>query len=134
MKKENFKSLQIVQDTINKYIALEGAIRQPELNKISELLQVISETEEEQETGKKFPNGFANWMETHHLVVAYIESELSYPASKISRLYAVKGTGRMFELAEEWTDLFEKTYEGKEWDGEYFDTLDAFLIEQHNAL
>jgi len=38
-----------------------------------------------------------------------------------------KGIGRMYELAEEWTNEFQTIHKGREWDGEWFDTLEEFL-------
>lgn len=36
----------------------------------------------------------------------------------------------MYELAEELTDKFETLNQNREWDGEFFDEIEAFLIEE----
>lgn len=54
MKAENINSLKIVQDTINKYIALDGKIGRPELNRIGELLDIVVETEQEEPMGDEY--------------------------------------------------------------------------------
>lgn len=85
---------------------------------------------------KVFPNGFKNWVETHHEMVSFITLQLhNDPDSDdvISERYEQQGIGGMYELAEEWTDAFEEKYKGKEWDGEYFDTISEFCEEQINS-
>lgn len=78
---------------------------------------------------KHFPNGFDSWQETHFEVVSEI--------SRVARLgvpYRViieeRGTGGLCELAEYLTFKFEKLNEGREWDGEFFDELEAFLEKE----
>jgi len=75
----------------------------------------------------KFPNGFSEWIETHHEVVAEIERAINIPTSKVSFIAETKGTGGLYELAEFLTDKFEILHAGKEWDGEFFDTIHSFL-------
>ena len=79
------------------------------------------------ESTGKFPNGFSEWIETHHEVVAEIERAINIPTSKVSFIAETKGTGGLYELAEFLTDKFEILHAGKEWDGEFFDTIHSFL-------
>lgn len=37
--------------------------------------------------------------------------------------------GGLWELAEELTDIFQKRNEGREWDGEFFEVMGAFIEE-----
>jgi hypothetical protein len=37
------------------------------------------------------------------------------------------GTGLFYELATVWTDEFEAKNKGREWDGEFFEEIDAFV-------
>jgi hypothetical protein len=83
-------------------------------------------------TNKEFPNGFSSWQETHFEVVTYLTQRLDYSGS-ISNLEREEGgLGRLYELAEDITDEFELKYEGKEWDGDYLDTIDEFLKTKDN--
>jgi len=79
---------------------------------------------------KQFPNGFTNWMETHHDVVEFITRNSDH--SEIHRRRQLQGLGGLYELAEEWTDEFEKLHQGRGWDGDYFDELQDFLTEKNN--
>jgi hypothetical protein len=78
---------------------------------------------------KVFVNGFDSWMETHHEVVSEIARILNIDAGTglAHERYESQGTGGMYELGEELTDEFEKLHEGREWDGEFFDEIEAFL-------
>lgn len=79
---------------------------------------------------KEFPNGFTSWMETHHEVVSAIAIELNKDETTsqiISEWKEAQGTGGMYELAKELTDKFEKANKGREWDGDFFDEIEAFL-------
>jgi hypothetical protein len=78
-----------------------------------------------------FPNGFDSWYETHHHIVAHLESTRHYSGSAANRADSENGLGGVWELAKRLTDRFEGTYKGIEWGGdnkpEYFDTLEDFL-------
>ncbi len=82
---------------------------------------------------KKFPNGFTSWIETHHEVVIFITEHLrkENPDDVINRRSSIQGLGGMYELAEEWTDQFETFYKGHEWDGDFLDTIEEFLITKN---
>lgn len=87
---------------------------------------------------KAMPKGKSEWAETHYNVVAFIENELSYPDSTITKKMEEAGRGRMWEMAEEWTDQFEQENKNEEWtDRDYFEELDKFfdkkLSQLHNA-
>ena len=82
---------------------------------------------------KSFPNGFASWMETHHEIVSAIAIDLNRCTPWSKRLLEIsesQGTGGIYELAEELTDKFEKKYEGKEWDGDFFDVIEVFIDKE----
>ena len=81
-------------------------------------------------TEKHFPNGFSSWQETHYEVVSAITFYLhNHPEIVIDG-----GTGRLYELAEEWTDKFEELNKNREWDGEFFDEIDDFMSEKLETL
>ena len=46
------------------------------------------------------------------------------------KVLEAQGRGGLYELAKELTDKFENKYKGKEWDGEFFDTINEFLEEE----
>lgn len=85
---------------------------------------------------KQFPNGFASWQETHYEVVAAIlfDDRHNPEHSAVSVIMERAGTGGLYELAEKLTDEFEKINEGKEWDGDFFDEIDAFMEEKLNNI
>lgn len=78
---------------------------------------------------KQFPNGFTSWSETHHEVVSAITQNAIQDVSTgvVNERIVSQGQGGLYELGEELTDEFEKLYEGKEWDGEFYDAIEAFL-------
>ncbi len=82
----------------------------------------------------KFPNGFSNWVETHHTIVRNIEHMLNKDEDMWGqRLYEVQangGTGGVWILCENLTDKFEQENIGVEWEGEWFDAIDAFLEKE----
>jgi hypothetical protein len=84
-------------------------------------------------TNKEFPNGFSSWQETHFEVVTYLTQRLDYSGSISNLAREEGGLGRLYELAEDLTDEFEFKYEGKEWDGDYLDTIDEFLKTKGNG-
>lgn len=82
---------------------------------------------------KRFPNGFASWQETHYEVVSFMALELQRDFVRLKVLlkrHEAQGTGGMYELAEELTDKFEKMNKDRFWDGEFFDEIENFLIEE----
>ena len=92
-------------------------------------------------TDKEFPNGFTNWIETHHEIVTYIQRKLSEMQrnrseykrydSTIEIVYDKYGRGGLYELAEAWTDEFEEKNRDTEWDGEFFDEIDYFCYDKN---
>lgn len=79
-----------------------------------------------------FPNGFENWYETFYEVAAAI-SQNSYNEGNASyNLRQSEGTAAMYDLARIWTDEFEAAHVGREWDGDFFDTLELFIRDKEN--
>jgi hypothetical protein len=80
---------------------------------------------------KHFPNGFTSWQETHFEIVQAITIRLVNNTidenSQLAFIYNIQGTGGLYEIAEDWTDEFEKTNRDKEWDGDFFDEIEAFI-------
>ena len=78
-------------------------------------------------SNKQFPNGFESWQETHSEVVQYLSTSLDYSGSMANLTRENFGHGGLYEIAEQITDEFEKLYEGMDWDGDFFDTIEEFL-------
>lgn len=84
------------------------------------------------ELSYKFPNGYTSWHETHYEIVAEIEriSNLDEPFGVVIERQEAQGHCGLYELAQELTDEFEMLFEGKEWDGEFFDEMEKFLKQK----
>lgn len=73
---------------------------------------------------------FDSWQETHFEVVKNItQNSLNLTIEKVM---SEKGTGGLYELAKDLTNEFEELYKNKNWDGEFFDTLELFLNKKLN--
>lgn len=83
----------------------------------------------EMKVEKPFPNSFGDWCETYYEVVKAIEAEQrkNTPEGVVGNRYAEQGYGGLYEFAEELTDEFERTNQGRVWDGDFFDTIDEFM-------
>ena len=80
-------------------------------------------------SNKNFPNGFTNWLETS------IEITVGLVRAIDKDLIELYGRGGLWEAVEEYTDEFEKLYEGELWiDKEWFDTLDDFILNKIKKL
>lgn len=78
---------------------------------------------------KEFPNGYSSWHETHFEIVQAITEQLNNTDNNIIDIYEEQGTGGMYELAEKLTNEFEALYLNKEWDGEFFGSIEKFMTE-----
>lgn len=88
---------------------------------------------------KTFPNGFSSWAETHFEVVQFISSQEEGFVNNGTVIEYVRefiGIGGMYDLAELWTDKFEKENQGKVWgeDVVFFDALDEFLTRENSSV
>jgi hypothetical protein len=77
-----------------------------------------------------FPNGFDSWMETHHEIVSAIALQAEIEGTITYQRMENQGIGGLYELGKELTNQFEKRYPSIEWDGNYFDNLESFLLNQ----
>lgn len=73
-----------------------------------------------------------NFLETYFEVVSAITLSLNNGDvhNVATERAKQQGTGGLYELAEELTIKFEEKYKGREWDGEYFDTIESFLHKE----
>lgn len=80
---------------------------------------------------KLFPNGFSSWQETHFEIVSYIKDDLKRGLKTMfTNISENQGTGGLYEIAEELTDKFEKQHKGREWDGDFFDEIESFMLKE----
>lgn len=82
----------------------------------------------------RFPNGFNSWQETHFEIVSKITLALKNGNVPITEHRENNGIGGLYELAEDWTNNFEKLSENKEWDGDFFDEIDEFFDNKLKTL
>jgi hypothetical protein len=82
---------------------------------------------------KNFPNGFENWHETHFVIVHHLTETQDYSGSLSNRTREAAGMGGLMELSATLTDQFEQMYKGREWDGDYYDTIEDFITAYNNG-
>ena len=79
-----------------------------------------------------------SWNETHFEVVSFITKQLDLynENTTVTKVHQEQGRGGLYDLAQEWTDIFESKYGDVEWglELEYFDTLETFLTYQNEGL
>lgn len=71
-----------------------------------------------------------SWVETHHEIVAGITRALDRPENPESHIWKrhnEQGTGGIYELAEDLTNEFQKATKDHEWDGEFFEAIEAYI-------
>lgn len=110
----------------------EQAIEKLENGQISEGTHNLSDelVTEQELRDAMFPNGFESWTETHHEIVSAIARNPEDAHNKVNDIEATQGIGGLYEFAKELTDKFEEKYKGREWDGEFFDTIYEFIEEE----
>ena len=72
----------------------------------------------------------ASYMETHFEIASVIGNEMrkdKFDSKVVEDRHEAQGTGGMYELAEELTEEFQKLNEGRLWNGEFFEEIDAFI-------
>jgi hypothetical protein len=73
-----------------------------------------------------------SWIETHFEVSSMIalaldRDEFGHEPSTAHNVRESNGMTEVWQLAEDWTDEFEKLNEGREWDGEFYDEIEKFV-------
>jgi hypothetical protein len=87
-------------------------------------------------TDKDFPNGLTSWIQTHHEIVVMITLVLHKDDrnNPLVSEYEARGTGGMYELAEDLTNKFEELHKDREWDGEFFEEIEFFFDQEIKKL
>ena len=109
-----------------------GFLNKKQSDALDGVIGLIDAIQDQQED--KFPNGFKNWVETHHVIVENITLILNKSedewTQKVFDAQSNEGTGGIWKLCEDLTDKFEQENIGVEWDGEWFEAIDAFLEKE----
>lgn len=75
---------------------------------------------------------FHSWAETHYMIVTELQSYIDADDMNLAKKqYDIHGTGGMFELAQSFTDEFEKINKDRDWDGQFYDEIASFV---HNKV
>ena len=81
---------------------------------------------------KIFGNGVESWIETHHEVVSYLARTIDNMESLAYKTRESEGMTGLHTLGIRLTDEFELLHKGTFWDGEYFDLIDKFMLDQED--
>lgn len=74
-----------------------------------------------------FPNGLESWQETHFEVVSFITANtIGTQDNYLTKIQESEGSTGLFDVARDWANEFEKLNAGREWDGEFFEEIEAF--------
>ena len=75
------------------------------------------------------PNGFRDWVETHHEVVCTIHALITNDTMPIRLLDIIDAEGMcgLYDLGIDLTNEFCNTYENRVWDGDWVDTIIEFV-------
>jgi len=74
------------------------------------------------------PNGFRDWAETHHEIVCTIHAFITNDTmpTRLLDIIDEEGMAGLYALGIDLTNEFCNTYENKEWDGDWVDTIIEF--------
>lgn len=100
-------------------------VTQAEFNLVASVLNQLAK-----EKSTSVPkNGFREWAETHHEIVATIHAIIDngIKLPRLERLLKMEGFGGLYDLCIELTNEFCKMYENEEWDGDWVDTIHFFV-------
>jgi hypothetical protein len=81
---------------------------------------------------KLLPNGFRDWVETHHEIVCTIHAFIDNDTipKRIQKILDTEGFAGLYDLGIELTTDFCNTYKDREWDGDWIDTIIDFVNEK----
>lgn len=75
------------------------------------------------------PKGFRDWAETHHEIVCTIHALITNDTMPVKLLDIIDkdGLAGLYDLGIDLTNEFCNTYENREWDGDWVDTIIDFI-------
>jgi hypothetical protein len=100
-------------------------VTQDEYNLVASMLNQLAK-----EKANGVPkNGFRDWAETHHEMVCTIHALITNDTMPIRLLDIIddEGVGGLYALGIDLTNEFCNTYENKEWNGNWIDTIIEFV-------
>jgi len=108
--------------------ALYLRVTQAEYTLVSSILNQLASKKDK----KLLPNGFRDWVETHHEIVCTIHALIDNDTipQRIQNILDTEGVAGMYDLGIELTTDFCNTYKGREWNGDWIDTIIDFVNEK----
>ena len=99
-------------------------VTQAEYNLVSSILNQLASKKVKQ----SLPNGFRDWAETHHEIVCTIHALIDNNTipRRIQIVLDNEGFAGLYALGIDLTNEFCNTYENREWDGDWIDTIIEF--------
>jgi len=103
-------------------------VTQAEHNLVASILNQLASKKVKQ----LLPNGFRDWVETHHEVVCTIHALITNDTMPTRLLDIIddEGMGGLYALGIELTTDFCNTYKDREWNGDWIDTIIDFVNEK----
>lgn len=96
-------------------LILDNAGAEGRKGAIEELRNMARVADQHVELIKKMPNGFDDWQETHFEMTTHVWSTAEHKGHMAYVAQQKKGTGGLWELAENITTQFEQRYKGHTW-------------------
>jgi hypothetical protein len=108
--------------------ALYLRVTQAEYTLVSSILNQLASKKDK----KLLPNGFRDWVETHHEIVCTIHALIDNDTipQRIQNILDTEGVAGMYDLGIELTTDFCNTYKDREWNGDWIDTIIDFVNEK----
>lgn len=103
-------------------------VTQQEYNLVASILNQLASKKNK----KLLPNGFRDWVETHHEMVCTIHAMIDNKTipKKLSDIIDMVDFAGLYDLGIELTTDFCNTYKDREWDGDWIDTIIDFVNEK----
>jgi hypothetical protein len=99
-------------------------VTQAEYNLVSSILNQLASKKVKQ----SLPNGFRDWAETHHEIVCTIHALITNDTmpTRLLDIIDEEGMAGLYDLGIDLTNEFANTYENREWNGDWVDTIIEF--------
>ena len=81
---------------------------------------------------KQFVNGFDSWIESYNEISNIIRNLIEKENPIISEMYSKTGYGLIYELSKDLTHEFELLNKDRDWDGDWYDEIEAFIESKFN--
>jgi hypothetical protein len=99
-------------------------VTQAEYTLVSSILNQLASKKVKQ----SLPNGFRDWAETHHEIVCTIHALIDNDTmpTRLLDIIDEEGMAGLYDLGIDLTNEFANTYENREWNGDWVDTIIEF--------